>query len=704
MHSRPLIETSAFVLLAVLAVAVWYVAHRDDSGVSADRPNVILISIDTCRADYLGCYNPDWTTTPNIDAFAESATVFTNVVAPAPMTLPSHASMLTGQIPLAHGVHDNGQLIPDENRMLAEILFDNGYATAAYVSTTVLARQFGLGQGFDVYYDSMEVAGQLQHERTADQTTALVIDWLRWRDPLKPFFLFVHFYDPHAPYTPPEPFASVFDDPYAGEIASVDAAIGRLVETLKVEGIYDDAVVIVTGDHGEMLGEHGEPDHGYYIYESAIKVPLILKHPGQESPQRVESIVGLVDVVPTICSLTGVEAPPNLTGLDISGRADSIAPARSLYIQSPYPQILFDTNPLLGLVDDRWKYLFTSSPELYDLRADPGELTNLIDAEPRQARVMRDVLDEVITGVATALSATPAATDPQTRRMLESLGYTGSGQQQANLTIDPDKADPKDMIGVYAEFHRVKELRDSGRTDEATEMCLALAKDQPDARGIQWAAADLLVQAGRYEEAQAPCERLDAISPDDPNTHVMKGIIYSRLGRLAEGRAELLRAVEQDPTLFRAQRELGDTCMLLGLYPQAETAYLAALKLDDRNLRAMNNLACLYVDYLDQPAKALPLAERALMLADDVPIINDTVGWVLANVGRYDEAHALLVAAVAEYSVAETRYHLGWVLEKLNRPAEAMAEYETARQLLGENEDDPIYPKVIDGLARVAAP
>jgi choline-sulfatase len=691
------------VLASALVVVAWYMSHRNDSEASPDQPSIILISIDTCRADHLGCYNSDWTTTPNIDAFAEGATLFTDAAAPAPLTLPSHTSMLTGQIPLAHGVHDNGQIVPAENLMLAEILGSEGYTAAAYVSTAVMARKFALDQGFDVFDDNMEVDGEMQPERTADQTAGRAIDWLRQREPGKPFFLFVHFFDPHLPYTPPEPFASAAQSPYAGEIAFVDAQIGRLLEALKAEGIYDSSVVIITGDHGEMLGEHGEAEHGFYIYESAIKVPLILKHPGQRAGRRVESIAGLVDIVPTICSLVDVASPTDIAGKDISDRPGGEAsdPSRSYYIQSPCSQIIFDTNPLLGLVESRWKFIYTTNPELYDLQADPGEQRNLIDSEPRQARAMQDELEAIVAGVAVRLSATPSGGDAETRQMLESLGYVGSGQRQAGLEIDPSKPDPKDMVGAYVTFNDVMVLMDLGQLDEAIEKATELADAHPDVRVVQWALVRALVRAGRYEEAQRPCERLENLSPDDVGMLTMKGVIAGRLGQYERARAALQRAIELDPAAIKAQRELGDVRMFLGEYEDAEKSYVATLALDANNLKALNNLACLYVDHLGQPAKALPLTQRALSLRPDVPILKDTAGWALARVGRYDEAHALLVEAATAFSIPETRYHLGWTLEKLGRPADARREYETARDLFEEDHDDPLYSTVIEALARV---
>ena len=695
------------VLIALVALGVaggvirWGLARAE-----APKPNVILISIDTCRADYIGCYNPGRPITPNVDALSAQATLFVNAAAPTPMTLPSHTSMLTGRIPLVHGVYDNGQIVPQANQTLAELLKANGYATAGFVSSAVLARQYGLDQGFDIYHEGAEIRRGLQKERTADATTMQAINWLVQRDLDKPFFLFVHFYDAHWPYEPPEPFASGDADPYAGEIAFVDAAIGRLMDALKAAGVYDSSVVIVTADHGEMLGEHGEDEHGYYIYDSAIKVPLILKHPKQQTGRRVDAIVGLVDIVPSVCSIADVAAPTDLDGRDVSDRAGDWAagPSRSLYIQSAYPQVIFDANPLLGLVDNRWKFIHTKRSELYDLSADPAEQTNLLQAKPGQARVMQDALDAVVAGAATRKLTATASADAQTRQMLESLGYLGSGQGQANLEIDATKADPKDLIDVYADFYEVWLLRDAGRLDEAAAKCQDLARAHPDIYIVQWVLASLLLETDRYAEGLQPCEAMDALGPDDPRTHRMKGVLYGRLARHAEARDALRRAVELDPTVGASHRGIGDACAALGDYEEAALAYQTALAIGPQDPKSLRSLALLYAEPLNSPETALPLAKRLLDLRPGDPRGLETYGWVLARQGDLPQALKYLQEAHQQRPTAETCYRFGWALEKSVRMAEALEQYRAAADLLADRQDDPLAATVAEAITRVEKP
>jgi arylsulfatase A-like enzyme len=293
--------------LVIVAVGIWLLKWCS-FGPEGIR-NVLLISIDTCRADYLGCYGYQDKTTPNIDAIARQSIVFENVISPVPLTLPAHASLLTGTIPPYHGVHDNFDYWLDDSHVtLAEILKGHGFATGAVVSAFVLDSKFGTGQGFDSYYHDFgeEPGGGRADERKGQEVSNLAVQWLE-KHKSDRFFLFVHYYDPHAPYLPPEPFASEFSDNlYAGEIAYTDYCIEQVIKKLKEFGLFDSTLVVITSDHGEMLGEHGEDGHGYFIYQSAIKVPLIVKLPGKHTSRVVGQLAGLIDIVPTICSLLGV--------------------------------------------------------------------------------------------------------------------------------------------------------------------------------------------------------------------------------------------------------------------------------------------------------------------------------------------------------------------------------------------------------------
>lgn len=303
-------------LLGLLGGVGWF--FRRARPATRGTPNVILISIDTCRADHLSCYGDSRNTTPHMDAFAREGMLFTNVISPVPITLPAHSSMLTGTNPPYHGAHDNiAYQLAESNVTLAEALREHGYETAAFVASFVLDPRFGISQGFETYdaqFHSKPGVQRFLSQRPAGAVNRVVTTWLG-EEPAQPFFLFVHYYDPHYPYTPPEPFASQFaDDLYTGEIAYVDSCIGELLGTLGRLAPYDSALIIITGDHGEGLGDHSETRHGYFIYHTTTKVPLIVKFPERREPNRVDEVVGLVDIVPTILEYVGAPIPPEVRG------------------------------------------------------------------------------------------------------------------------------------------------------------------------------------------------------------------------------------------------------------------------------------------------------------------------------------------------------------------------------------------------------
>ncbi|UCF42983.1 MAG: sulfatase, partial [Planctomycetota bacterium] len=387
------------VLLLLVAVGGWLVLRLGILRREVRR--VVLISIDTCRADYLSCYGYPRSTTPNIDRLARQSVLFTNVITPIPTTLPAHCSMLTGTIPPYHGVHYNvGYRLGQSNVTLAEILRPMGFTTAAFISAFVLDSDFGLDQGFDTYDDSFEEIRRniFGSERRAGETSRLAIEWLQQRDKGEKFFLFLHYYDPHLEYEPPEPFASEFaDNLYAGEIAYTDYCIDLVIDKLKELGVYDSTLIIVTSDHGEMLGEHGEPDHGYFIYESAINVPLIFKLPRRNEGRKVDGVADIIDIVPTICGMVGADVPPAVRAKDLSVFFGSGRPGREerhLYCESMMPT-RYNASSLLGVVTDRFKYIQTTRPELYDLVEDPNETNNLAERQPHQGRILQDRLKQI---------------------------------------------------------------------------------------------------------------------------------------------------------------------------------------------------------------------------------------------------------------------------------------------------------------------
>ncbi len=657
-HLKTSVPFAGLWLLAGLVLLVAVVLLSCSILTARPIRNVILISIDTCRADYLSCYGYPRKTTPNIDAIADTAALFENVISPVPLTLPSHCSMMTGTIPPYHGVHDNDNYwLNGQNITLAEVLKENGFATAAFVSAFVLDSQFALDQGFDTYYDNFDrqpARLEAANERRADQTTRFTLDWLDNHSDDK-FFLFVHYYDPHTDYEPPEPFASKFSDNlYAGEIAYTDHYIGSVINKLKSLGIFDSSLIIITSDHGEMLGEHGEDEHGYFIYQSALKVPLIFKLPGQRKPQRIKDPVGLIDIVPTVCSLLGIEPPAPYHGRDLSVylRGDTISPPkRFIYAESLYPT-KYGGNSLLAVVGDRYKYIQTTRPELYDIQLDPAESENLILLRPDLARMLREQLKQTLEeNVRKLKSDAGAAPDEETIRRLESLGYV-TGPVSEEFDFDSDRQDPKDLFDFYMSTTRLNRFMASQSLEEARALCEQLVLQRPDYYGIYRALgkiaalkddpqkampymlrslqlnpnqADLhnhlgmiLTSQNRYTEAIDHFIKSLALNPNQIGPHFAWAGILEQQGKLNEAAAHYTAILEIDPATFAAHNNLGSVLLRQGKYDQAAAHCTRALQINPQLPEAYYNLGNIRFQQADFE-QAVINYQNALSLRPDWP-------------------------------------------------------------------------------------
>ena len=474
------------ILLIVVIIVGWVLLGPVLS--KKEIRNVVLISIDTCRADHLSCYGYSRKTTANIDAVAAKGILFNHVVASAPFTLPSHSSMLTGTVPPYHGVHGNiGYQLDESNVTLAEILKQNGYATGAVISSFVLDAQFGLDQGFDYYNDDFvqPISGFYHNERRGGEATRFANEWLT-ENKNEPFFLFLHYYDPHDGYQPPEPFATEFkDNLYAGEIAYVDHCIGQVIEKLKALDLYNSTLLIITSDHGEGLNEHLERTHGYFIYHSTVHVPIIIKIPGVSKGRKIDSVAGLVDIVPTVCSLLNITPGSVMQGKDLSplfmGKSEAESQQRYIYCES-FDPTQYGCNPLLGVVDGRWKYIQAPRQELYDLVEDVGEKENLIHKHPKLARVMQDNLKLILQEqVRTNLSGTQFALDDENRKRLESLGYIGiSSGASESFEFDDTKDDPKDWIRLSQQVMLVNSYLKVKQYDTAETIIRRMIAEKPE--------------------------------------------------------------------------------------------------------------------------------------------------------------------------------------------------------------------------------
>lgn len=589
---------------------------RVPAAAAAGRPErIVLVSIDTLRADRIGAWGAADAETPTLDALAARGARFAQAISPTPLTLPSHTSLLTARDPWAHGVHHNGVYrLGPEHPTLAERLREAGFATAAFVSAYVLDRSYGLERGFDHYDDQLALRGPGRGaisvpERSADRTVAAVEEWLA-RAPDR-FFLFVHFYDPHAEYAPPPPWDHRFRGRlYDGEVAFADAQLGRLLAAIEARHPDRATLIAVTSDHGESLGEHGEPTHSYGLYDATQHVPLLLAGPGVPAGLVVDAQVRLVDVAPTLLALAGAPPLAHVEGRSLAPLLSGAEePERVAYLETLAPRFDHGWSPLFALRSGGWKYVRAPRPELYALASDPGETRNLAQDEPERLAALSARLDALLADAPPA--AAPGALDPRARARLAALGYLigEPGDQELPLGV-VDGADPKDGMPVVAALHDANRL---------------LVLDQP---------------------AQAKA-RLDAVSGGGWMLYQMRAMAAQMLGDLSAARADADAAVAAAPDSSDAHMLLASVCLQSGDYDCAERALERAASLAPGSggvLAARGVLA----EQRGELAEAEQLYRAALAARAPARSATWQLAALLIERGARDEAFTLLGEAPPE--------------------------------------------------------
>jgi arylsulfatase A-like enzyme/predicted Zn-dependent protease len=604
---------------------------------------VVLISIDTLRSDHLPAYGYRQVETPALDAFRKDAILFERAYSHTPLTLPSHLSMLTGRLPTEHGVRDNVGYKYDGGRLpnLPAVLRGAGYVTGGAVSAYVLRPDTGMSHGFDLYDAGIPVhfndaLGLSQ--RPGGQTADAALAWERTvKD--RPFFLFLHLYEPHSPYAPPEPFASRYAGrPYDGEIAAADSIVGRVLDELKAQGVYDKAVILLLSDHGEGLGEHGEQEHGIFLYREALQVPMMLKLPGGRlGGSRVAQPAQIVDVFPTLLSLVGVHLPQEAAG-PFPGRSllDLRAPGapRDLYAETFYPRLHFGWSELTSLIRDRFHYIRSPQPELYDLAADPGEKSNALAAERRAYAALRQSLQ----GMERPLQA-PAAVDPETARKLAALGYASGVSSTAQGEALPD---PKSRIGTLRDFDLAMGLFVAGRYAEAVPAFRRLVAASPKMADAWENLGVSLEKLGRREEALEAYEHAMDASGGASFVAVATGNLLLQMGRLDEAKAHAELGLKGSPGM--ANSLVAQIALARDRPDEAEKAARAALASPGSRIAPLMTLAQV-LQKQGKLAEALGYADQAAQELTRTGAAGQTYAglhWVrgdlLARLGRNAEA------------------------------------------------------------------
>jgi arylsulfatase A-like enzyme/tetratricopeptide (TPR) repeat protein len=619
------------------------------------QPNVVLITLDTTRADHLGCYGYRDAKTPAIDALAGAGVLFAQATSPAPLTLPAHASIMTGMYPPHHGVRVNGNAaVSQAQTTIAEALSAKGYETAAFIAAFVLDGRWGLNQGFQVYDDRFDLR-KYKHidlgsvQRPGNEVMDAALSWL---DSHKehPFFAWIHLYDAHTPYEPPEPFLSAYGGRgafglYDGEIAFADAQVGRCMSRLHAMGLDKKTVVVLMGDHGEGLGSHGEATHGYFAYDYALHVPLLVVTPFTElSRVRVESQVSSVDVFPTVLGLVGIDVTTQVHGRSLIPAmfrpgADAHPYA---YAESMTPSLQFGWSPLQCLRSTRYKLIKAPRPELYDLAADPGEATNIYERHPDLAREMTAALERLAHETTQDAPAPETADlDKETVERLAALGYVGAAAAPQPAAPSESLADPKDKLRIFAAVQQAGEL---------------IVRDQGAA------AAELLESALRDD-------------PKMPQARLMLGGAYSELDRVKEAKAQFDLVLQDDPRSVQALVGVASLLMREGKSEDVIALCQRTLSLDERNVQAHALLGEAYAGR-KEPAKALPFFEKAVEIQPKLTQNRLNLASALIELRQYERARTMLDEILAEsprFPLAQ--FNLGLLHDEQGRLEEARSAY-----------------------------
>jgi len=650
--SRPLRFIGILILAALgtglAAVGGWRYA-RASAPVSGP---IIVISVDTLRADHLPAYGYTKVKTPAIDALAADGTVFERAYSHAPQTLPAHAALLSGRLPFETGVRDNvGFSVKPDERLLPQMLRERGFTTGGVVSAYVLRKETGIGQGFDFFDGEMPPSspelsiGQVQ--RDGGESEQIAEHWLDSIGTSRAF-LFLHLYEPHKPYTPPERFAAYA--PYDGEIGYTDEIVGRLVKYLKTHQLYDRSTIVLLSDHGEGLGDHGEQEHGLFVYDEAIHVPLIIKQESNVGAgRRITDLVQHIDIVPTILDLVKAPGGANLRGRSLKPILEGTGklPPATIYSEALYARYHFGWSELTALTDERFRYIKAPREELYDLSHDPHERTNLAEERPQPRQALRAALDRV---AASATIQTPSTVSAEARERLQALGYVGA---QTDISTQPgsDLPDPKDKRVILERYRAAVDFASERKWPQAIALLQQILRDEPEMADVWSQLAVFATRLDRFDLSVDAYKHYIALKPQDPTAYIGAAAGLLKLRKLDEARehASLVAdvAAEKDHRSRASAHEM--------------LAKIALAKHDPDGAREEARLA-----RAEDPTLPLPIFIDARLLYDQ---------------GKYADALPLFMQAIDELKksgtlqITELHFYAGDTLARLERYPDAEKQF-----------------------------
>ncbi len=651
--------------------------------------NVILLTLDTLRADFVGAYKKGKADTPNMDRIAAEGVLFENCIAQTPLTLPSHTSILSGTYPLYHQVRDNGGfLVPESLEFVSEVLQKQGFTTAAFIASYVLHSKWGFNQGFNKYSDDFDLTkykkislGNVQ--KRADEVLGDARKWLG-ENKHKKFFTWIHLYDPHTPYDPPSPFKEKFSNqPYRGEVEYLDYELGLFFDWLKKEDIYDNSLIIMMADHGESLGEHDEDSHGFFIYKPTVWIPLIIHAPFKFPRQKINNIVESIDVAPTILEALGIPAPGSFQGQSLMNLMFGDKEARKdvAYTETYYPRMHYGWSELKALYFNKnWKYILAPKQELYDLREDADEKENLALKESVQARKARTRLQEFITDKSQNARKVGEALklDKEDLQKLAALGYFTNAVDTSGKT---DLPDPKGKVQVFNDLAESRRLMQEKDYDRAIGILEVIIKENPQI-------VDGILQLGNaYNENNMPQKALACfyrVLEQKPDYQAaMINVINSliRLGELDKAIEEIQRFFKTFPRDHALYNELGTIYFLKKDYEKSQAALNKSLEIEKINPSACNRLGEIYVIKKDY--------QTAETFLNKAKAINPTLQKLYYNLAQVEEARGNLDKATKYYKI-----------EVENSPDAFKAAYNAAENLRNAGRYDEAveyYRKSIEG-------
>ncbi len=678
--------------LAIAAIAVaggaawWVLARRGEpapAGPARARHHILLVTLDTTRADRLGSYGYARARTRYLDRLAAEGVRFDQAISPAPLTLPAHASLFTGLYPFEHGVRNNGNFyLADRFDTLAARLQQQGYRTAAFVSSFILDRRYGLGRGFDVYDDRLEGTSRqvlsLEAERRGDRTALALGAWLdrMAAEPGGPLFAWLHLYEPHEPYRPPSPFRDAFAaSPYDGEVAFTDSIVASVLDRLGRLGLLHTTLVAIVGDHGESLGEHGEETHSMFVYEGDLRVPLILWRPGTLPAGRVvREPVRLTDLAPTLLDLVG--APPLVVAhgrtLLPAIEGASTEPA-AVYAETLLPQFYMGWAPLRAIRDERWKFIEAPRAELYDLERDPAELRNLHDAEPQRVAALRRALERLTGGAAGEMSV--GAMDREALEKLASLGYVGAGSTSA-AAAPSSAVDPKDKIDVFNQLRRANSAVRERRFGDAMRILDEVLAREPRNGFARLVLGSAYMGQGRYAQAITQYRDYLELVPTSAYAHHWISICYLRMGDADRALREAEGTLAIDPRFSDARVLRGGVLASRGDYPAAVAELRKAVETDPAKVILRLDLAKVLAE-AGRTKEAEAEYDAIFRVQPDYAPALAGVGALYAATGRLEDAvRALRRAIELEPNQLEARMNLAEALVRQGRTADAAAEWQ----------------------------